>query len=167
MPLVLVRATPETAWEIPAPPKPEKPMAADADPAFDVATIKPNPSGGSSMQGLTMNGRNFRVRNGSLGDLMTFAYGIQAKQVVGAPAWMDVDRYDIDGIPDQPGQPSVDQLRTMGRKLLEDRFKLTIHHEKRDMPAYVLTVSKTGQKLTPTQLTGYSPDWGCGRAREV
>ena len=74
LPLILVRATPETAWEIPAPPKPEKPMAADADPAFDVATIKPNPSGGGSLQGLTMGGRNFRVRNGSLGDLITFAY---------------------------------------------------------------------------------------------
>ena len=162
LPLILVRATPETAWEIPAPPKPEKPMAADADPAFDVATIKPNPSGGGSLQGLTMGGRNFRVRNGSLGDLITFAYNVQAKQVVGAPAWMDVDRYDIDAIPDQPGQPSVDQLRTMGRKLLVDRFKLTIHHEKRDMQAYVLTVSKTGQKLTPTQLTGSLPGLGLG-----
>ena len=32
MPLILVRATPETAWDIPKPPAPEKPMAADADP---------------------------------------------------------------------------------------------------------------------------------------
>jgi hypothetical protein len=52
LPLTLLRATPETAWDIPTPPAAEKPMAADADPSFDVATIKPNPSGGSSLQGL-------------------------------------------------------------------------------------------------------------------
>ena len=44
-PLTLLRATPETAWEIPDAPKPLAPMAADADPSFEVATIKPNPSG--------------------------------------------------------------------------------------------------------------------------
>ena len=52
LPLTLIRATKETAWEIPAPPPPPKLMAADADPSFDVATIKPNDSGAASMQGL-------------------------------------------------------------------------------------------------------------------
>ncbi len=42
LPLTLVRATKETAWEIPAPPPPPKMMAADADPSFDVATVKPS-----------------------------------------------------------------------------------------------------------------------------
>ncbi|MEO6803721.1 MAG: hypothetical protein ABI197_10830, partial [Granulicella sp.] len=59
LPLTLVRATKETAWEIPAPPPPLKLMAADADPSFDVATIKPNDSGATRMQSLTVNGRNF------------------------------------------------------------------------------------------------------------
>ena len=39
LPMTLVRATKETAWEIPALPPPPKLMAADADPSFDVATI--------------------------------------------------------------------------------------------------------------------------------
>jgi uncharacterized protein (TIGR03435 family) len=150
-PLVLVRATPETAWEIPELPKAEKPMAADADPSFDVATIKPNPSGGTRLQGLTMNGRNFRVRNGSLIDLITVAYDVQVKQVTGAPAWADSDRYDIDGVPDQPGQPNMVQMRGMIQKLLTDRYKLTIHREKREMSAYVLSAPKTGLKLTQSQ----------------
>src|SRR5580658_3037156 len=38
LPLDLTRATRETAWEIPAPPPPRKPMPADADPSFEVAT---------------------------------------------------------------------------------------------------------------------------------
>lgn len=150
-PLILVRATPEIAWDIPKAPAPEKPMAADADPTFDVATIKPNPSGGTRLQGLTMNGRNFRVRNGSLMDLVTVAYNVQVNQVLSAPGWADSDRYDIDAVPDQPGQPNILQLRTMIRKLLEDRYKLTIHRERREMPAYVLSGDKTGQKLKPSQ----------------
>ena len=165
-PLTLLRATPETAWEIPDAPKPLAPMAADADPSFEVATIKPNPSGAPGLQGLVIRGRSMVVRNGSLDDLVTFAYSLQVKQVVNAPGWMDSDRYDIDANPDQPGTPNTEQLRIMVRKLLADRFALKFHHEKRNLAAYVLTAGKTGQKLTPTQLKSnlpgffYSPGTG-------
>jgi uncharacterized protein (TIGR03435 family) len=158
--LTLVRATKETAWEIPAPPPPPKLMAADADPSFDVVTIKPNNSGATSMQGLFVRGRNFTIRNGSLGDLIAFAYNVQVKQVVNGPEWRDKDRYDIDGVPDKEGVPSDKQLRTMMRKLLTDRFKMTFHQEKRELPAYVLAVAKGGQKLTATQLNGPLPGFG-------
>ena len=165
-PLTLLRATPETAWEIPDAPKPLASMAADADPSFEVATIKPNPSGAPGLQGLVIRGRSMVVRNGSLNDLVTFAYSLQVKQVVNAPGWMDSDRYDIDANPDQPGTPNTEQLRIMVRKLLADRFALKFHHEKRNLAAYVLTAGKTGQKLTPTQLKSnlpgffYSPGTG-------
>ena len=123
MTTTLVRATKETAWEIPAPPAPPKLMAADADPSFDVATIKPNGSGEANLRQLTMNGRNFVLRNGSLGDLIGFAYDVQTKQIVNAPDWMDKDRYDIDGVPDKEGTPSTQQLRVMMRKPLLRRCR--------------------------------------------
>ena len=160
LPLNLARATKENAWEIPAPPPPPKLMAADADPSFDVATIKPNNSGASSMQQLTINGRDFKTVNSSLADLIQFAYNVQSKQIVGAPDWIDKDRYDVAGTPDQEGAPSVEQLRTMIRKLLADRFQLKFHHDKRELSAFVLTVGKSGQKLTPTQLKGPLPGIG-------
>jgi uncharacterized protein (TIGR03435 family) len=160
LPLDLARATKETAWEIPAPPPPPKLMAADADPSFDVATIKPNNSGGSSMQQLTINGRDFKTVNSSLADLIQFAYNVQIKQIVGAPDWIDKDRYDVSGTPDQEGAPSIVQLRTMIRKLLADRFQLKFHHDKRELSAFVLTVGKSGPKLTPTQLKGPLPGIG-------
>jgi uncharacterized protein (TIGR03435 family) len=159
-PLTLVRATKQTAWEIPAPPPPPKLMAADADPSFDVATIKPNNSGATRMQGLNVNGRNFTTRASSLNDLIAFAYEVQTKQIVGGPDWLGQDRYDIAAVPDQEGVPNVQQLRIMMRKLLADRFKLTFHHDKRELSAYVLTVGKNGPKLTPTQLTGPLPGLG-------
>jgi uncharacterized protein (TIGR03435 family) len=160
LPLTLVRATKETAWEIPPPPPPPKLMAADADPSFDVATIKPNNSGASSIQGLTLNGRNFATRNSSLGDLIGFAYEVQAKQIVAAPDWLDKDRYDIAAVPDQDGAPNIQQLRAMVQKLLTSRFNLKFHHDQRELSAYVLTVGKNGQKLTPTQLKGSLPGMG-------
>jgi uncharacterized protein (TIGR03435 family) len=160
LPLVLTRATKETAWDIPAPTPPPKPMAADADPNFEVATIKPNDSGATSMQGLTMRGRNFATRASSLGDLIGFAYEVQAKQIVGSPDWLDKDRFDIAAVPEQEGSPSPEQIRIMIRKLLADRFKLTFHHDKRELSAYVLTVSKSGHKLTATQVKGTLPGIG-------
>jgi uncharacterized protein (TIGR03435 family) len=160
LPLTFVRATKETAWEIPAPPPPLKLMPADADPSFDVATIKPNNSGATSMQQLTVNGRNFATRASSLLDLISFSYEVQAKQIVGAPDWLDKDRYDIAAVPDIDGAPNPEQVRSMIRKLLKDRFKLTFHKEKRDMSAYVLTVAKSGQKLTLTEMKGPLPGIG-------
>jgi uncharacterized protein (TIGR03435 family) len=159
-PFTLARATKETAWEIPAPPPPAKPMAADADPSFDVATIKPNDSGATSMQGLFINGRNFITRASSLEDLISFAYDVQAKQIVGAPDWINKDRYDIAAVPDQEGAPNPKQVKIMIQKLLADRFKLTFHHDKRELSAYVLTIGSAGQKLTPTQSTGTLPGLG-------
>jgi len=160
LPLVLTRATPETAWEIPKPEPLPKPMATDADPNFEVATIKPNNSGATSMQGLTMRGRNFATRASSLNDLISFAYEVQSKQIVGAPDWMDKERYDIAAVPEQEGAPSPEQIRIMIRKMLTERFKLTFHHDKRDLSAYVLTVGKGGYKLSPTQVKGTLPGIG-------
>ena len=160
LPLTLVRATKETAWEIPAAPPPIKRMAADADPSFEVATIKPNGTGASSMQQLTVNGRNFQTRASSVGDLISFAFDVQKKQIVNAPDWIDKDRYDIAGVPDVDGAPSVVQLKSMIRKLLVERFKLTFHMDKKEMSAFVLTVAKTGQKMTVNESKGPLPGFG-------
>jgi uncharacterized protein (TIGR03435 family) len=158
--LTFVRATKETAWEIPAIKPPPKPMKEDANPSFDVSTIKPNDSGATSIQGLTMNGRNFATRASSLADLIGFAYEVQAKQIVGGPDWLEKDRYDIAAVPDQEGAPNVQQLRLMLQKLLASRFNLKFHHDQRELSAYVLTVGKNGQKLNPTQLKGSLPGMG-------
>jgi uncharacterized protein (TIGR03435 family) len=154
LPLDLSRATKETAWEIPAPSAPAKSMAADADPSFEVATIKPNNSTNGGMQALTFRGRNFITDNSSLADLMMFAYGVQMKQIVGAPDWIEKDRYDINATPDHEGKPTADQVKVMISKLLADRFQLKFHHDKRELSAFVLTVGKDGPKLKPSQPNG-------------
>jgi len=153
-PLDFSRATKETAWEIPAPPPPRKSMPADADPAFEVSTIKPNDSGLKSLQVLTFRGRTFITENSSVADLMMFAYRVQRKQILDAPDWIDKDRYDINATPDLEGSPSADQVRLMIRKLLADRFQMKFHHDQREMSAFVLTVGKDGPKLKAGQQNG-------------
>jgi uncharacterized protein (TIGR03435 family) len=79
------------------------------------------------------------------------AYDIHAKQIVNAPEWVQSDKYDVTGKPDVPGLPSVTQIKTMLQKLMADRFQLKFHREKKELSAYVISVSKTGEKLTPSQ----------------
>jgi hypothetical protein len=146
-PLTLELATPQSAWTMPeAAPKP-KPMAANADPSFEVVTIKPSRREGLD-KGFGMRGRHFTVNNEGFIELVTLAYRLHLRQIVGAPSWAESDKYDTEGEADGEGVPSLDQYRIMLRKMLADRFHLAFHMEKRELPVYVLTVAKTGSKMT-------------------
>ena len=59
--------------------------------------------------------------------------------------------------PDTPGQPNDGQVRSMLRKLIAERFMLAVHHEKKEMSIYAITVAKSGPKLTKTQFSGALP----------
>jgi uncharacterized protein (TIGR03435 family) len=146
-PLVLERATQATEWTIPEPPKKIPPMAADADPSFEVATIKPSKPD-SQNKAITVRGTKFLTVNITLDNLIAFAYEVHPKQIVGGPEWTSSDKFDIEAQPDTPGTPNPKQLRTMIKKLLIERFQLSFHQDKRELSAYVLSQSKTGAKLT-------------------
>ena len=150
LPLNLVRATPETAWAIPAPPPPPVRMAANANPTFEVATIKPSDPGRPGKL-FTVRGRDVVTVNTTFNDLITMAYNIHLRQVTGGPSWLDSDKYDITGRPDVPGQPSVAQIKTMLQKLLTDRFQLQFHRDHKELSVYAITVAKTGLKIAKSQ----------------
>jgi uncharacterized protein (TIGR03435 family) len=161
-PLTLTKATPATAWAIPDAPAPPKPMAADANLVFDVATIKPSDPETRGQSILVGRGGSnlFTTTNTTLNDLITFAYDVHLRQVAGGPSWMESERFDITAKPEAPGIPNVTQLRTMAQKLLAERFGLAFHREKREMPAYVLTAGKGAPKLTKNESGGLLPGFG-------
>lgn len=140
------RATAETAWAIPEPPKA---MPADAVPKFEVVTVKPSDPNRQG-KGFTVRGRHVMTINTNLNDLITFAYGLHAKQIVDAPAWFATDKFDLDGIPDVEGRPNSKQMKLLIQSALTDRFKLTFHHDQKELSVYALTVAKGGPKLTET-----------------
>jgi uncharacterized protein (TIGR03435 family) len=146
-PMIFTRATPETEWTIP-PPAPKLPqMAANANPSFEVATIKPSlPNRPGKNAGFR--GGHYMSRNTNVNDLIALAYGLHAKQIVGGPDWFGTDLYDIEGKPDAEGLPNDKQIKTMLQKLLADRFKLTFHHDKRELSVYVISVAGGGPKMT-------------------
>jgi len=151
--LNLERTTPDNAWPIP---EPVKPMAADADPGFDVVTIKPSQPGQGG-KGYGLNGRHFRAIHTNLNDLIAFAYGLHSKQIVGAPDWFGIDLYDIDGVPDVPGQPNLHQMGLMVQKLLAERFALKFHHDQRELSVYIISVAPGGPKMKVTSAGPHDP----------
>jgi uncharacterized protein (TIGR03435 family) len=138
-------------------PAPAKHLAQAQDPAFEVATIKPSESSAPMMQGLDEKGRYFTTNNTSLRDLIQFAYDVQAKQIVDPSQLIVTDRYDISAVSNQEGVPTLQQVRVMVQKLLSDRYKLTFHNDRRELPAFVLTAGKSEAKLIPTKSEGPVP----------
>lgn len=160
LPLTLTKATPQTAWTIPEPPPPVKPMPADANPAFEVATIKPSqPNAPGKGIGVDRSSR-VNTRNTSLADLITFAYGVHARQLQGVPDSLASARFDLQGKPDTPGAPNDKQVRMMFQKLLTDRFQLKFHREKKELTVYTITVVKAGAKMSKSESTGTLPGLG-------
>ena len=121
-------------------------MRPDADPVFEVATIKPSQSTGVSLK--LSPGGLFESSGTTLSALIKLAYDLHASQIIGGPSWLETERYDVTGKPDQPGRPTLTQLKSMIRKLLADRFQFTTHHETKVLPVFAITVAKSGAKLT-------------------
>ena len=64
------------------------------------------------------------------------------------PAWINSDHYQISARAD--GNASQGMMNgPMFQALLEDRFRLKLHHESREIPVYALTVARGGPKLHP------------------
>jgi uncharacterized protein (TIGR03435 family) len=122
-------------------------MAADFTPEFEVATVKPATPDRPG-KAFMVRGRQFSTFNTTLADLITFAYGIHAKQITGAPAWVETEKFDVAAQPNGEGQPNEKQWKSMVQKMLADRFKLAFHRDKRELSVYAITVGKNGPKLT-------------------
>jgi uncharacterized protein (TIGR03435 family) len=91
--------------------------------------------------------------------MVLFAYDLREPQLVGAPGWIDSERYDVIAKPSQDDNPTGAKrsfeedfrgLRLKMRSLLADRFQLEVHNETREMPIYALMVAKSGSRLEPS-----------------
>jgi uncharacterized protein (TIGR03435 family) len=142
----LDHVTAEAAWAIPEPPKSMDP---NAKPKFDVVTVKPSdPDRPGKL--FTIRGRHVVTINTNVNDLITFAYGLHPKQIINAPDWFGTEKFDLDGVPDIEGQPNSKQMKLLIQSALTDRFKLTFHHEQKELSVYALTVGKSGPKMAVT-----------------
>ena len=82
--------------------------------------------------------------------LLLIAYSLQDYQLAGGPGWIASDSYDIQAKADD--NASVQQMEgPMLQVLLEERFKLSVHRETRQLSIYKLETEKNGARLTSTQ----------------
>ena|SRR5579863_235705 len=129
--------------------------AAQSTAAFEVASIKPNVSGG---QGMVFNQYPGRIagENQTLKNLLLHAYEVRDFQILGGPGWIDSDRFDVEAKAE--GNPSPERITLMLQTLLADRFKLALHRDTKELPIYALTVAKGGIKLQPSDCIDPDPN---------
>jgi uncharacterized protein (TIGR03435 family) len=136
-----------------------------AELSFEVASVKSNrteapattlfPLGPGSAY--AANGGRFRATNQPLVTYLRFAYRLGQGDLLDLPRWVYDERFDIDARAD--GEPTKDQMRSMMRSLLKDRFKLVAHTEQRTQAVYDLELATPG-RIGP-QLRVHLTDEAC------
>jgi uncharacterized protein (TIGR03435 family) len=113
---------------------------------FEVASVKLSVDATRKPSlGPSPGGERFTARNMPLLWLISSAYDVSIRQISGLPKSFSSNSYDIEGRLAQ--RASREQMMKMLRTLIEDRFKLRLRHESKEVSAYVLTVAKGGPKL--------------------
>ena len=114
--------------------------------AFEVASIKPQEAL------FVMQGKSapevFDRRAATLGSLISYAFNVPMVKVVGGPAWMSSDRWDIVAKADRVRPES--EVRQMVATLLEDRFSLRTHRALQAMQVFELVVARADRRLGPS-----------------
>jgi len=125
--------------------------------AYEVTSVKPHAADEFRIMinlGLG-NGGRLNLSGVPLALLVQLAYGDGVmggplgggNSIPGLPGWAQTDRYDIEARPESGFQPTQDQAKEMLQSLLEERFALKVHKEKKDAPVYDLVVAKDGPKM--------------------
>lgn len=80
----------------------------------------------------------------SLEELIAIAYDVKPSQISG-PNWLADRPFDI--VATMPAGSSNDQTPAMLRTLLETRFELAVHHQRKNRQVMALVVARGGPKL--------------------
>jgi uncharacterized protein (TIGR03435 family) len=98
-----------------------------------------------------MQPQRFIVQNATLKTIVRRAYGTTGQgpgntldlldqQVAGGADWVATDKFDVTATTTAPTEPA--QMRLMVQRMLAERFQMTAHWEKREMPVYLLTMAR-------------------------
>jgi uncharacterized protein (TIGR03435 family) len=135
-------------------------LQAQVEPAksvkFEVASVRANKSGDLAMPARTR-GRTYTATNMPVRYLVASAYGVPAARVLGGPAWIGSasvampliggERFDV--LATLPEGVGPNDVPSMLRVLLAERFNLVAHIEMREAPMYALVVDRTDRRLGP------------------
>jgi uncharacterized protein (TIGR03435 family) len=145
-----------------------------AGPAFSSVSLKPHTATAEpnrSKIAFDMQDGTFTARGVTLQTLIELAYHSQSAQLVGGPEWLNSAKFDLDAkvdksffanmhnqAPDHTG--GGDPHGAMFKALLADQFKLALHPETRNLPAYELVVDSNAPKLQESKTAMLRVDRG-------
>lgn len=116
-------------------------------PAFEVASIKRSAPDSEASGFAFQPGGRWMMRRLPVSVLIHQAYPTEARELVGAPEWVESDVYDVTA--KASGNPTRDEMRLMMRTLLAQRFKLAVRLEKREQPVWALVVARQDGRTLP------------------
>ncbi len=146
--------------------------AAQSPEKFEVASVRISTPGGTGMTSWSpMGGAAFTATNISLRVLVSMAYAVDDKQILGDDL-LGTEQYDVSAKPAGGGRLTYERLKPMLVSLLSERFKLVTHRETKTFPGYALVAAKGGPKLhasdastgqssiLPGRIIGHAMDMG-------
>jgi uncharacterized protein (TIGR03435 family) len=144
-------------------------------PSFEITSVKATPPASAVLRGGAARGNRFTMTGTTLRMLLQYAYRhltppgmpsptLMSNQIIGGPAWIDTDRFDVEAKAEGDDQAiAQEKMQLMVQSLLEERFQLKARLETRDLPVYNLMAGKDGPKIkrsedqTPTIPSGQAP----------
>jgi uncharacterized protein (TIGR03435 family) len=133
---------------------------------FEVASIKPHPASDGPVH-VSMAGEHGRIWyvNVTVRACIRKAYGLRVYPPAQGGDPLSTERYDI--IATGSGDPSEEQTMQMLRALLEERFKLIVHRETKQLPVFALVVGKKGPKFREVKDDGSGAEIGGGEGHQI
>jgi uncharacterized protein (TIGR03435 family) len=138
---------------------------------FEVASVRESKSDSKPTSNFPLDRGNvysptggvFSATNQSFLTYLIFAYKVNISEFRGGlmrslPKWALADKFDISARSESPN-PTKDDMRLMLQSLLEERFKLQVHREQRQVPIYGLYLVKPGRP--GPQLKPHDPNSSC------
>ena len=133
---------------------------ASQKPQFEVASVRPSqPSGPERVDlGLHIDGAQVRIVSLPMRDYIARAYRVKLYQITG-PDWLTSERFDLSA--KLPAGSASEQIPEMLQSLLEERFQIKLHRDKKELPVYALIVGKA-----PLKIQESAPDTAPDAARK-
>ena len=116
-------------------------------PKYEVSSIKPNAGGDFPYTFHVEPNGAFTATGITLKRLMMTGYRHQGYRIVGGPAWVGSQRWDVQAKSSVSRAISDDEFPQMLRTMLAARFQIRTHSETRSLPIYELVVDRRGSKL--------------------
>ena len=121
--------------------------AAQAPAQFEIVSIKRHVIQ-ESFDGIrTLPDGTFIMTNQAIASIIRGAAPVQVREVIGAPDWVNFDRYDITAKP--PAGATQAERQEMMRRMFADRMKLVAHVEQRERDTFALVLARSDGRLGP------------------